>query len=83
MNISIKFEMKKDFAGSCITYQDGSWKQSHNLTFPRWGHSSWVTPQGVILMGGNDDISSTTSELVPYNSAHTISALNLQYKTRC
>jgi len=38
---------------SCVTFSDGNWTVTHNITFSqRWGHTSWYTKGGTFLMGG-------------------------------
>ena len=36
---------------SCMTLSN-DWKESHNLTYERIHHSSWASPRGFILLGG-------------------------------
>ena len=38
-------------AKSCVTLSK-DWKESHNLTYERIHHSSWASPRGFILLGG-------------------------------
>ena len=67
--------------GTCVTVFNGSWQVTHNLINPRWGHSSFATSEGVLLMGGNDTQSRRTTELArPDNT--TIAKFNLKYDTR-
>ena len=40
----------------------GTWTSYATTLKRRYGHSSWVSPAGLVLMGG--DISGTTSEIV-------------------
>jgi len=48
---------------SCLEFTSGSWKLSHNLIYPRYGHTSWTTPDGgVLLVGGY--YSNTTTEVL-------------------
>ena len=46
----------------CITFTNGSWVQSANLTTIRYGHVAWKSPLGIILIG-NFGVGKTT-ELV-------------------
>ena len=40
-------------ATSCVTLSStGVWHQSHNLTEARVNHSSWMSPDGLVLIGG-------------------------------
>lgn len=48
---------------SCLELVSGEWKHSHNLLYPRYGHTSWTTPDGGILLVGGY-YSNTTSELL-------------------
>ena len=36
----------------CLKFSHGSWVTSHNLQYPRYWHSSWASPSGVVLIGG-------------------------------
>ena len=48
---------------TCILFSDGNWIESHHLLYPRYAHTSWVRPDGaVILIGG--DFSRTTTEVL-------------------
>ena len=53
---------------TCITFSSGVWSESHTLINRRSWHTSWSSPIGIILMGGdhNDGIS-TTTELLTNN----------------
>ena len=37
---------------SCLSFSDGQWRTSHQLQNDRVEHSSWLSKQGVVLMGG-------------------------------
>ena len=57
---------------TCVTFNDdeddedyGYWVKTHNLEMKRTDHSSWASPQGVILIGGNT--ARTTTELLTNN----------------
>ena len=45
-----------------IPLLDGSWQHSHTLGELRYGHTSWASSRGVLLMGG--DSQETTTELL-------------------
>ena len=40
------------YRSTCFTFQNGFWIESYNLTEPRYEHSSWSSPEGVMLLGG-------------------------------
>ena len=71
--------------GNCLTLNTttGKWHESHNLTMYRGYHVSWSHHQDVILMGGYQGFSlssSRTSELVrPDGTVQEMFAL--QYRT--
>ena len=46
-----------------IPLLDGSWQQSHTLGEERYGHTSWASPRGVLLMGGAYGHETTTELL--------------------
>ena len=62
---------------TCLTFQDGSWTYS-NLNEQRYIHSSWNSPQGVMLLGGKS--SKRTSEILTEDGQWN-SSFDLQYKT--
>jgi len=66
---------------SCIKFDDGSWTTlTDNLLAHRYGHSSWVTPEGdILLIGGTESL--TTTEIV-YKDGTSIRSFDLKYKTR-
>ena len=47
----------------CLHFSAGQWTSSHTLVMWRQRHSSWMTDQGLVLMGGY--FSPSTSEIVP------------------
>ena len=66
---------------SCIKFEDGSWTTlSDNLVEERYRHSSWVSPDGdILLIGGSE--SPTTTEIV-YQDGTSIRSFDLKYDTR-
>ena len=37
---------------SCLTFSAGQWNMSHRLAYQRYYHVSWISLQGVVLIGG-------------------------------
>ena len=67
---------------SCHTLSStGSWEESHSLDQERREHCAWRAPQGVMLLGGWDSSSGTTSEILLENG-DTSPSFNLNYQTR-
>ena len=65
---------------SCVTFTDGGWSWSHNLTHERYEHSSWTSPvHGTILIGG-DVLGYTTEMLTDTGVAQQ--SFPLKYRTR-
>ena len=65
---------------SCIKFEDGSWTTlTDNLVEERYRHSSWVTPDGDILLIGGQ-YSNTTTEIV-YQDGTSIRSFDLKYNT--
>ena len=58
----------------------GVWEVSKNLLQPRAYHSSWMSPLGLVLMGGWDSESRSTSELVTDQGSSNL--FQLKYQTR-
>ena len=67
---------------SCVTFSEGTWVTSHNLQQARTGHTSWASPQGLLLMGGTSS-SRTTTELLNDNGGTTSAFTILNYDNRC
>ena len=66
---------------SCIKFEDGSWTTlTDNLVERRDDHSSWVSPDGDILLIGGD-YSPTTTEIV-YQNGTSSRSFDLKYNTR-
>ena len=65
---------------SCIKFEEGSWTTlTDNLVEERYRHSSWVTPDGdILLIGGY--YSGTTTEIV-YQNGTSIRSFDLKYYT--
>ena len=64
---------------SCISLTGSDWTTSHQLVESRWGHSSWSSPAGLILMGGYD--SGKTTELLSDTSSSSSPSFDLEYDT--
>ena len=66
---------------SCLSLTStGVWEVSRNLSQPRSHHSSWMSPSGLVLMGGWDSESRNTSELVTDQGSSNL--FQLKYQTR-
>ena len=68
-----------DILYTCITFSAGSWVYSHQLEVFRYGHVSWSSPAGVVLMGGAG--ADQTSELLSDNSETSTIYFPLKYRT--
>merc|ERR1719474_1134832 len=66
---------------SCITFEAGSWTTlTSNLNEERYYHSSWINPDGdILLIGGSASL--TTTEIV-YQNGTSIRSFDLKYNTR-
>ena len=66
---------------NCIKFEDGSWTTlTDNLVEKREDHSSWVSPDGdILLIGGY--YSGTTTEIV-YQNGTSIRSFDLKYNTQ-
>ena len=38
---------------TCISLTEGQWTTTHTLPSPRYFHSTWQIPEGVVLLGGS------------------------------
>ena len=65
---------------TCSTFT-GQWETSHQLGVPRYGHVSWDSPSGIILLGGFVSEAFQTTETLSHNSSTTSSAFQLPYHT--
>ena len=60
----------------------GSWEESHTLPGEgRRQHNAWASPQGVVLIGGQDSSARTTTEILTENG-DTTTGFNLDYEYR-
>ena len=66
---------------SCIKFEDGSWTTlTDNLVEQRRYHSSWINPDGdILLIGGSGSL--TTTEIVNQNGT-SIRSFDLKYDIR-
>ena len=68
---------------NCVRLQAGSWRRTHTLEEYRHGHSSWASPAGTLLMGGNrDSVWGQRTELLGANSFYSVKSFSLRYRTR-
>ena len=63
---------------SCIKFEDGSWTTlTDNLVELRTRHSSWINPDGdILLIGGSGSL--TTTEIV-YQDGTSVRSFDLKY----
>ena len=64
-----------DTRTTCAKLSAGGWVVSHNLLRDRWGHSSWQSPAGLVLMSG------TTTELLSSSDSSSSYNFTLEYYT--
>ena len=65
---------------SCSTFTDGAWMNiSHNLAVQRRGHVSWTSPDGILLIGGDDTDAKNTTELLSATSSSTSPSFQLAF----
>jgi len=67
---------------TCVRFSGGSWSPSHNLQQARWHHSSWASPAGTVLMGGDYSGSRQTTELLDEATVDSVMHFSLRYDTR-
>ena len=65
---------------TCLQLVDGDWITSHHLQTERESHTSWTTTDGVLLIGGWDQVQST--ELVKTDGTTEVGTLQLKYYSR-
>ena len=69
---------------TCLEFQNGFWIESYTLTKPRYHHSSWTTPNGIMLMGGratSEDFEiPITSEILTEDEL-SMPKFKMQYRT--
>ena len=70
-----------DTRRNCIKFEAGSWTTlTDNLVEKRYRHSSWINPDGdILLIGGQYSL--TTTEIV-YQNGTSIRSFDLKYDTR-
>ena len=49
---------------TCYNFTEGSWTKTVSLSEERRDHSSWRSPEGLILIGGEGEGSDNSSELI-------------------
>ena len=69
-----------DTRKSCVTFSSGTWQETHTLRKERRHHTSWTSPQGVVMIGGYESGMQTTTELLNDNGGSTYS-FSLDYIT--
>ena len=59
----------QDLWDYCWRLINKQWRVMHRLIHPRWYHSSWESPRGVVLLGGKG--SENSSEIVTFAKKST------------
>ena len=67
-----------DTKTSCLSFISGTWRLSHTLLHERTDHSAWVSPSGIILIGGSR--SAMTTEMLT-EDGKSVEAFSLKYET--
>ena len=67
---------------SCVSLTGSGWQESHQLQKMREDHSSWRSPAGLLLMGGADFGTQTSTEILSATDSSTTSSFTLEYDTR-
>ena len=70
---------ESDIQTSCLTFSSGKWTKSHTLQFRRKDHSVWSSPQGLLLMGGAYNLTSTE---ILTDDGQSIEHFTLKHDTR-
>ena len=70
---------KSHSISTCLTFQNGSWIYSY-MTEARFSHSSWKSPNGVMLLGGKMIHPLLSSEILTEDGEWN-SSFDLHYKT--
>merc|ERR1712123_58054 len=65
----------------CIQFVDGHWTSLSSTKESRDDHSSWLTPQGLVLMGGDYNGGKTT-EIITLKGGQGGPGFTLNYETR-
>jgi len=65
----------------CIQFVDGHWTSLSSTRESRDDHSSWLTPQGLVLMGGDYNGGKTT-EIITLKGGQGGPGFTLNYETR-
>ena len=49
---------------TCFTFTEGTWSKTASLREERRNHSSWISPDGLVLIGGEGEASEGTTEII-------------------
>ena len=68
---------------NCVRLEGGSWTLSHQLVEQRLYHSSWASPAGTLLMGGQYNSGARdTTELLDAAIGDSVTSFPLKYETQ-
>ena len=68
---------------TCVQLSAEGWAVTHNLLQYRWYHSSWMSPAGLVLIGGQDvGGTDTTTELLSSSDSSSSFNFTLEYHIR-
>ena len=64
---------------TCISLTEGQWTQTHTLPSPRYAHSTWKIPDGVVLLGGS--VGPQADLVKPIANSSTEMIFTLKYRS--
>ena len=67
---------------SCLTFSSGQWNKSQPLKYPRSRHISWMSQQGLVLMGGNGTAGSLPTTEILSSDGQSTTSFSLRYTIR-
>ena len=65
---------------SCLTFNAGNWLETHTLEKQRRVHTSWSSPDGIMVIGGYDSEAYTATEILT-DTGDTTPGFPLDYNT--
>ena len=66
---------------TCLSFVFGQWMPSHSLDQDRDGHTSWMSEEGLVLMGGVNPLKAGITSEILQSNGDSVPYFHMKYDT--